>query len=375
VRTLRIALDATPLLGLPTGVGAFTAGVLTSLADRDDVEIAAYALTWRGRGTLPGAVPPGVRVVDRPMPARPLRSLWRRADTPRVERWTGTVDVVHGTNFVVPPARAAEIVTVHDLTALRFPELCDRQTLAFPQLIRRALRRGAWIHAPSAHVAAEVREAFAVPTDRVVVVHEGVPAVDAAPAGAGQRLAGADRYVLALGTIEPRKDHAGLLAAFEAVAARDGDLRLVLAGGRGWGVEAFDAALARSPVRDRVVLLGYVDASHRAALLRDAAVLAFPSRYEGFGLPPLEAMSVGVPVVATAAGALPEVLGDAAILVPPGDRDALAEALSSALHDDGRRQRLVRAGAAQAARYSWDACAEGLVAVYRAAVAQRKSGG
>ena len=371
VRTLRIALDATPLLGLQTGVGAFTVGALTSLALRDDVEVAAYALSWAGRGTLPLLLPRGVRLVNRRMPARPLRALWGRFDGPRIERWTGAVDVVHGTNFVVPPARATEIVTVHDLTPLRFPELCDRRTLAYPNLIRRAFSRGAWVHTVSAHVAGEVRDAFGVGEDRVAVVPEGVPPVMAAAPGAGRSLAGADRYVLAIGTVEPRKDHAGLLSAFEAVAAADGDVRLVLAGAPGWGTTEFDAALDHSPARARVIRLGYVSSEDRAALLRDAAVLAYPSRYEGFGLPPLEAMSVGVPVVASDAGALPEVLGDAAVLVSVGDRDALANALLTVLDDDGVRRRLVDAGSARAARYSWLQCAEGLVALYRRAAAQR----
>jgi glycosyltransferase involved in cell wall biosynthesis len=230
------------------------------------------------------------------------------------------------------------------------------------------------VHTPSEYVASEAREAFDVPAGRVVVVPEGVPPVDATPSGAGRRLAGADRYVLSLGTIEPRKDHERLLTAFESVAAADADVRLVVAGAHGWGADAFDAALARSPVRDRVILLGYVETADRAALLRDAAVLAFPSRYEGFGLPPLEAMSVGVPVVASRAGALPEVLGDAALLVAVGDTDALASALASVLHDDEVRRRLAGAGVERAARYSWDACADGLVALYRSAVDEREKG-
>lgn len=362
---MRVAIDATPLLGQPTGVGAFTAGVLAALAARDDVSPIAFALTWRGRQGLSTVSPRGVATATRPMPARPLRALWRRAAWPTVEWWTGRVDAVHGTNFVVPPTRGAAVVTVHDLTALRFPELCEPSTLAFPDLVRAAARRGAWVHAVSARVAEEVVADLGISSDRVVTVHEGVPDVPPAPPGEGVARAGG-RYVLALGTIEPRKDHVTLLRAFEAVA-RGRDVRLVVAGARGWGAEDFDRAVARSPVRERVVPVGYVGAPTRAALLRDASALAYPSTYEGFGLPPLEAMSVGVPVVATAAGALPEVLGDAACMVPVGDADALAAALAAVLDDDTTRTRLVAAGRARAARYSWSACAEGLVELYRAA--------
>ncbi|MDQ3145333.1 MAG: glycosyltransferase family 1 protein, partial [Actinomycetota bacterium] len=143
-RRLRVAFDATPLLGVRTGVGAFTASVLEGLALRPDVDVTAFAVTWRGRDALAAMVPAGVALPRRPMAARPLRELWARSDVAPVEWWTGPVDVVHGTNFVVPPGRdAAEVVTVHDLTAVRFPELCTPDTLRWPALLRRALDRGA----------------------------------------------------------------------------------------------------------------------------------------------------------------------------------------------------------------------------------------
>src|SRR5437763_3540051 len=125
VDRLRVAVDATPLYGARTGVGAFTAGILAALAARPDVDASAYAVTWRGRGRLAQLLPAGVRAAGGPpLAARPLRWAWRHADIPAIDRWTGAVDVVHATNFVLPPTRrAAGVVTVHDLTPLRFPEL------------------------------------------------------------------------------------------------------------------------------------------------------------------------------------------------------------------------------------------------------------
>jgi glycosyltransferase involved in cell wall biosynthesis len=372
-RALRVAVDATAVLGPhPAGIGRVVAEVLTRLGGRPDIDARAFALSWRGRGQLAERLPPGVAAVTRPAPARPLRTAWLRTDAPPIEWWTGVVDVVHGPNYVVPPTRAAaQVVTVHDLTCLRYPELCTPDILQFPALIERAIRRGAWIHTPSRAMADEVREAFPVAPERVVPVDNGPTEVRGGTPAEGRRLAGGDRYVLSLGTVEPRKDLPLLVRAFDTLADGDPDVRLVVAGADGWGVADFAAAVAAAVHRDRVVRLGWVTEEERASLLRGAAVFAYPSVYEGFGLPPLEAMAVGTPVVATRTGALPETLGDAALLVDPGDGEGLAAALARVLGDDATAADLAERGGRNLARFSWDRTVDELVALYRRAMTDR----
>ena len=373
MRPLRVALDATPLIGEGTGVATFTRGALGALVDRDDVRASAWGLTVRGRRELAGVVPQGVAVHDRPMPAGVLGRLWARGDWPPGEWWTGDVDVVHGTNFVVPPTRrAAAVVTVYDLTAVRFPQLCAPASLRYPDLVRRAVGRGAWVHTLASAIADEIVDLLAVPAERVRVVASGLDASAAGDAGVGRAIAGADDYVLALGTVEPRKGLPDLVRAFDRLAGSRPELHLVVVGPNGWGTEAFAAAVALARHGDRVRRLAWVDVAARNDLLAGARVLAVPSVYEGFGYSPLEAMAVGTPVVATSVGSLPEVLGDAAGFVASGDIAALADALAGVLDDAAVAADLVRRGRARAATFTWSACAAGLAELYRdASSAQR----
>jgi glycosyltransferase involved in cell wall biosynthesis len=297
------------------------------------------------------------------------------------------VDVVHGTNFVVPPAkRAARVVTVHDLTAVRFPAMCDDSTRMFPAIVRRAVAEGAWVHTPSQFVADEVVVEFGVAAERVRVVHHGIPGhgpsvdTNAPPRGPSPESAppeslvlptGTVRYVLALGTVEPRKDLPGLVHAFDRLAGDQPDVALVLAGSPGWGDDALEDALSASPWRERIVRLGYVDDDTRREVLAGASVLAYPSLYEGFGFPPLESMAMGVPVVATSVGAIPEVAGEGALLVPPSDVDALASALTEVLENMEIRQALIKRGLARAGLFSWASCGEGLADLYATAARWR----
>lgn len=383
---LRVAVDATPLLAVKTGVGAFCHDLLGALPARSELSVTAFAVTWRMRERLEGLVPEGVSIVQRPMPARPIQWMWARAPTPPIEWFVGAADVVHGTNFVVPPThRAARVATVHDLTPLYYPELCDDYTRTFPAKLTRAIAAGAWVHTHSDFIARQVVEAFDIDQERVRRIHPGIPGIPGVPgvpvpAGGGggggdtrepgvNLPEGTSRYIFAIGTIEPRKDYPGLVAAFDRIEADD--VALVISGRSGWGAETFEAALQASRRRDRIIRVGYADEPTVRKLMAGATVLAFPSVYEGFGFPPLEAMRLGVPVVATSAGSVPEVVGDAALLVPPRDPDSLAAALTRALEDPELRARLVGRGRCQAAQYSWVACAEGMARLYADADAAR----
>ena len=373
---LRVGLDTTPLIGNRTGIGQFTAGLrqaLAPLAHVVDVE-----MTWRGR-----------RRGTRPLPARLMRAAWKRSNAAPIEWWTGPLDIMHGTNYVVPPTRrAAQLASVHDLTAIRFPELCTKDTLDYPDLVLRALRRGAHIHCDSQFVADEVLDWSHTDEHRVHVVAPGIPSVMPTEDGIaaadlvsdeyggeyGGELGGERPYVLVLGTIEPRKDHATLLRAFAEVCAADADLLLVVAGQDGWAIDRYTETLDSLPsvVTSRIIRLRSVSDGARDQLVAGARMLVYPSIYEGFGFPPLEAMRAGVPVIASAVGSLPEVLGQAAQLVDSGDSAALAAQILRLHIDDGARAQLITAGIDRAARYSWGRCAAEMVGVYEATIEATK---
>lgn len=360
---LRVALDVLPLAGEPSGVGAACRCLLEALADRPDIVLSAYAVSRRPY-VVRREMPVSLRFHGRAVPTKIAQIGWQYLGFPSAELVAGLADVVHGTNFAVPPGRrSAAVVTVHDLTAVRFPQLCTPATRRYPALVRAAVERGALVHVPAAFVRDEVVSLLDLPPERVHVVPWGIPPVREPTTTPPVE----PPFVLALGTVEPRKDYPTLVHAFSELAAADDRLRLVVAGAEGWGSATLTQAIALRNLEDKVIRLGYVNEEERNALLWNAAVLAYPSLYEGFGFPPLEAMAAGVPVVATRAGGVPEVVGDAAILVDAGDVGALSHALSSAIGEDDLRAGLIERGHRQAASYSWAETAEAMIALYRAA--------
>ena len=360
-RSVTVAMDATPLLGVRTGVGESVAGFMSAVATDSDLDVIGYGLSAAAGRSLPKRLPAAVRAGRAiPIPARALLRTWARVDYPAVELWTGPVDVVHGTNFVVPPSRkAARLVTVHDLTPVRFPEYCSPASLHYPGLIRRAIHEGASIHTVSQSIADDVMDHFHLEGSRVHVIHNGLTPLPA-PHTSEER---EPPYVLAIGTVEPRKGLPDLVAAFDRIADSIPDMRLKIAGPPGWGEEALAVSLRSARHGDRMQRIGWSD--DRSSLIAGARLLAYPSLYEGFGLPPLEAMSLGVPVVATTAGAIPEVVGEAAALVAPRDVPALAEALLVVAEDAATRERLIALGKERVHLFSWEGAGEQLALLYR----------
>jgi glycosyltransferase involved in cell wall biosynthesis len=305
------------------------------------------------------------------VPARWLTWLWHRLHVPLpVEAWAGQADLMHATDFLAPPTRRARpVVTVHDLSFLVVPERAE-PTLAryLAARVGPAVAGAAAVLADSENTRRDVLSRLAVDPSRVHVALPGVDAeryvVDEAERARVRAAHGLRRpFVLGVGTLEPRKDWPTLVAAFEA-AALEG-FELVLAGGRGWRMEALDAALrtTRAPVR----CLGFVPDEDLPGLVSAARAFAYPSVYEGFGLPPLEAMAAGTPTAVADVSSLPEVVGDAALRLPAGDVSAWAQALREMTLEGALRERLVAAGPRQAARFTWESCARAVEAGYAAA--------
>lgn len=349
---------------VPGGTARTMIDLSTALDARADVEVVGVAA--RHAAPPPPAWRPGVPVRHLPLPRRLLQETWHVLRRPRIERATGRVDVCHAVGGAIPATAAPLVVTVHDLAFVHFPDLFSRQGRRF---FHRALRltrdHAAQVQVPS-QATLEDCVVAGIARDRLRLVPWGCTVTDPGPdevASVAERFALPERYVVCVGTLEPRKNLRRLLQAWERLG-RD-DVGLVLVGPSGWG----DATDLSTPGRN-VTMTGFVDSRTRDALYRGATASCYPSLFEGFGLPVLESMALGCPVVTSAGTSTAELAaGGAALTVDPLDVDAIAGALAEVLDDDDLRARLVAAGAARAAEHSWERAAERAVTGYREVLA------
>ena len=301
----------------------------------------------------------------------PPHHRWEQLTLP-LELWRLRPDLLHSPDFIPPFRRPCPaVITVHDLGFLYFPETLTEESRRYYGQVGRAVRSAERIIAVSHHTARDLAERLGA-TDRVRVIHNGVgaefhPAPEAEVAATRASYDLDKPYVLFLGTFEPRKNVVTLLRAFRAIRARH-DVLLLLAGRRGWLYQPIFDEIERLSLRDDVRVVEHAKPQDFRALYTGAVAFAYPSLYEGFGLPPLEAMACGTPTVVADTSSLPEVVGDAALRHRPTDHEALADALLRLLEDEDLRANLRRRGLEQAARFSWDEAARQTLAVYREAL-------
>jgi glycosyltransferase involved in cell wall biosynthesis len=368
---VRLLLDVSAVPERPVGAGYYTLNLAAHVARRGDVE--THLLCRQGDAARWAALAPDATVHAEVPSGRPARLVWEQTRAFRLTRLL-RIDVWHGPHYTMPlRLTVPAVVTVHDLTFFEHPEWHERGKVAyFRPMIRAATHRAAVVIAVSEDTAARLRR-HELTTGPIVVAPHGVDherftahgdaaADDALLAAHGIR----SPFVAFTGTIEPRKGLPTLVDAFAQVAADNRALRLVLAGGEGWGSDRVREAVAASGVPTRILRPGYLPDAAVAPLFRRAAVVAYPSLAEGFGMNALEALACGAPLVTTTGSALDEVVGDAALRVAPADVDALAAALRDALTPDVSA-RLRAAGPERAAGFTWERSVDRHIEAYRLA--------
>ena len=396
---MRVLIDYRPALRERTGVGEYTLELVKALAGTIEpgaLDLTIFSSSFRDRLRLDDHLP-GVHAVDRRVPVRLLNLAWHRLGWPTAEALAGRAfDVTHSPHPLLLPSRtAAQVITIHDLSFLHRVDQTRRDVRHhYPDLVHAHARRADRIIVSSEYAAGEVVRLLDVQPGKIALCPPGAPAWPARTA------APSSGYILFVGTLEPRKNVGALLDAYERLLSRpakagrydnmesgrggrtkDGRAsadagrawpELVLAGKATASSRSWLERIARPPLQGVVRHLGYFDAAHRRALYEGARMLVLPSLDEGFGLPVLEAMTVGVPVIAANRGALPEVVGAAGLLINPDNPEELAAAIERLLADEGFAAACTAKGLARAREFRWDATARRVYDVYQQAIEHRR---
>lgn len=367
---MKIALELQPCCWDRSGIGTYTYEIAKRLQNRDGIEFCGNLFNFGGKDD----VTQKLEGITMPIKVNPFfsygiyRRIWRYVPIPYQVMFPGNVDVSVFFNFIVPPSIKGHVVTVvHDLTYLRYPETMKRSNLTHLRRgISYSINRSDKIITVSEFSKRELQRLLGVPEEKIEIVYNAPSLIgeSADYADVSRKFKIQREYILFVGTIEPRKNVERLLKAFEILKSKYHiPHQLILAGGKGWNDKSIFQTAQSINCADDVVFTGYVSSAEKNTLYQRASVFVFPSIYEGFGIPPLEAMCHGCPVVCADTASLPEVVGDAAELVNPENVENIADGIFRVLSSDNYRQELTKRGYDRAKTFSWETSAHRLTEV------------
>lgn len=370
---LRIGIDYTAAVCQGAGIGRYTRELVRALAELDQRHDYVLFAAAGGKQPADTAWPSGFQMRSVPLSDRALAILWHRLQLPLwVELATGPIDIFHSPDFVLPPVqRAKTLVTVHDLSFIRYPQCADANLRAYlNKVVPRSVHRADLVLADSQSTKDDLVELLGVEPAKIGVVYPGVeerfrPIEDHANfEQVRKRYNLPPRFILGLGTLQPRKNFTRLIEAYSLLVTHHPSFHLVIVGGKGWLYEEIFATVERLGLEEKVIFPGFAADEDLPALYSLADLFVFPSLYEGFGIPPLEALACGTPVITSDASSLPEVVGEAGLMVEATNVEALAQAMKQVLEEDSLREGMIAKGMEQARKFTWKEAASRLLTLY-----------
>ncbi len=363
---MRVCIDIQSAIAQRAGVGRYTKLLVEHLAAArvPADELALFYFDFKRHG-IPFPAPGASQRACRWLPGRFIQKAWKTIGWPPFDRFAGNADVFHFPNFIRPPlTRGKSVVTIHDLAFLRMPETIEQKNYHYlKSCIRETVEKSDAIIAVSEFTRKEIIELLGVAPEKVFAIHSGIEPPKTKPETGNLKPESEAPFLFTVGTLEPRKNYSFLIDVFDRLENFEGEL--VIAGGRGWKFEPVLERIAKSPRRERIRILDFVSDDDLDRLYRTCSLFIFPSLYEGFGFPPLEAMARGTPVVSAATGSLPEVLGDSAMLIENFDAGNWAEKISPLLADEAARKKIAARGPQHSRKFTWQETARKTWEIYK----------
>lgn len=373
---MRIGIDYTPAYEQGGGIGRLTRDLVTALAQLDSETSYKLFVSGAKKSELPPQIAPNFQWKPTSLSPKWLARIWHRTKLPLpIEVLISQVDLFHATDFTLPPTlpKTKTIVTVHDLSFVRVSDTASPKLKRYlDKIVPYSVNKATHVIADSQATKDDLIDLYDVPLNKITVLLSGIDSRYHIIHNSGGYLTIRSKYnipdvpyIFSIGTIQPRKNYSRLIKALKILRDSGYDLHLVIAGGKGWLEDEMYQTLDETQLHKVVHLIGFADDADVAKLYNAAECVAFPSLYEGFGFPVLESMACGTPVLTSNVSSLPEVAGEAAIMVDPYDIEAIAEGLRRIIDDSELRETLVKRGLQQASRFTWENSAINLLKIYK----------